>query len=95
MKGFLVGFNGVIGLCVLNCVGLENKFELGFVIKWEMKIVLEMGQKIGSVILIFVKVIQNNGSKWLFVIFCVEYRIIVLLEVLSRNKWWLYIGIIR
>lgn len=43
MKGFLVGFNGVIGLCVLNCVGLENKFELGFVIKWELKIVLEIG----------------------------------------------------
>lgn len=57
MKGLPAGPNGVIGLCVSNRVGLENKLELGSAIKRETKIALEMGQKTGSAISIFVKVI--------------------------------------
>ena len=57
MKGPTAGPNGVIGLRVPNHVGLENKLELDSAIKQEQKIAPEMGQKTGSAILIFVKVI--------------------------------------
>lgn len=57
MESLLAGPNGVIGLCVPNHVGLENKIVLDSAIKREPKIALEMGQKPGSAILIFVKVI--------------------------------------
>lgn len=57
MKGPAAGPNGVIGLRVPNHVVLENKLELDSAIKQEQKIAPEMGQKTGSAILIFVKVI--------------------------------------
>ena len=57
MKGLPAGPNGVIGLCVPNRVGLENKLELDSAIKREPKIAPEMRQKTGSAVLIFVKVI--------------------------------------
>lgn len=57
MKGPAAGPYGVIGLRVPNHVVLGNKLELDSAIKQEQKIAPEMGQKTGSAILIFVKVI--------------------------------------